>query len=159
MGSALLRRSSTEVGRPDETARSDGAALPSLPDALPEGGRVGTESRFIRLTPLGYRPVSEGPTPDEDRLPADALAAIDEARTRLASVPAEIVVANHAMGLYELAAIHLSSEPARLEEARLAVDALGALVEALGTRLGEHSETLEAALAQIRLAWVAVSER
>jgi hypothetical protein len=62
------------------------------------------------------------------------------------------------MGLYELAAIHLSSEPARLEEARLAVDALGALVEGLGIRLGEHSETLEAALAQIRLAWVAVAE-
>ncbi|MEN9793305.1 MAG: hypothetical protein RL330_1383 [Actinomycetota bacterium] len=120
---------------------------------------MGTGSRFIRLTPLGYRPVSDAPTSDENRLADDTLAAIDEARTRLAAVPAEIVVANHAMGLYELAAIHLSSEPARLEEARLAVDALGALVDALGPRLGEHSETLEAALAQIRLAWVAVSER
>lgn len=120
---------------------------------------MGTGSRFPRLTPLGYRPVSEAPTPDEERLSDEALAAVAEARSRLAAVPADLVVANHAMGLYELAAIHLSSEPPRLEDARLAVDALGALVEALGSRLGEHSETLESALAQIRLAWVAVSER
>lgn len=120
---------------------------------------MGTVSRFTRLTPLGYRPVSEAPTPEDDRLSSEALAAVAEARSRLAAVPAHVVVANHAMGLYELAAIHLSSEPARLEEARLAVDALGALVEALGPRLGEHSGTLHDALAQIRLAWVAVSER
>ncbi len=103
--------------------------------------------------------MSEAPTPDTDGIPADALAAVQEARARLGSIPAEIVVANHAMGLYELAAIHLSSEPARLDDARLALDALAALVETLGRRLGEHTETLEAALAQIRLAWTSVSGR
>ena len=34
----------------------------------------------------------------------DAQAAIDEARRRVAEVPAEVVVTNHVMGLYELAA-------------------------------------------------------
>lgn len=120
---------------------------------------MGTRSRFIQLTPLGYRSVSEHPTSDEANIEGNALAAMEAVRERLASVPAAVVVANHAMGLYELAAIHLSSEPPRLDEARLAVDALAALMDRLGDRLGEHSETLTAALSQIQLAWVAVSER
>ena len=51
----------------------------------------------------------EGLSP-EQREQAMAMAAeMDEVRRQLASVPASVVVANHAMGLYELAAIHLSS--------------------------------------------------
>ena len=41
---------------------------------------------------------------------ADVQAAMDEARRRVAEAPAEVVVTNHVMGLYELAAIHLSAE-------------------------------------------------
>ena len=67
---------------------------------------------------------------------ADAQAAIDEARRRLAEVPAEIVVTNHVMGLYELAAIHLSASPPNLASAALAIDAVGCLVDGLGDRLG-----------------------
>jgi hypothetical protein len=74
------------------------------------------------------------------------------------ATPAEVVVANHAYGLFELAAIHLSQQPPRLEEARLAVDALGALVEALAGRLGEAEPSLHDALAQIRLTYVQISE-
>lgn len=90
---------------------------------------------------------------DDERSAADALT---EARRRLAEVPAEVVVTNHAMGLYELAAIHLSAEPPRLAEAALAIDAVAALVEGLGDRLGPESETLAAALANIRLAFVQI---
>ena len=50
-----------------------------------------------------------------------------------------MVVANHAYGLFELAALHLSAKPPSLDQARLAVDALGALVEGLGDRLGRSS--------------------
>lgn len=42
---------------------------------------------------------------------AEALEAVAETRRRLAEVPASVVVTNHAMGLFELAAIHLSAEP------------------------------------------------
>jgi len=84
----------------------------------------------------------------------DAQQAMNDARLRLIDVPAEVVVSNHVMGLYELAAIHLSAEPPALHEAALAIDAVGCLVEGLGERLGAESETLANALANIRLAFV-----
>jgi len=89
----------------------------------------------------------------------EALAArLDELRHQLVSTPAEVVVANHAYGLFELAAIHLSQQPPNLEEARLAVDALGALVGGLTGRLGEAESSLNDALAQIRLTYVQIAE-
>ena len=39
----------------------------------------------------------------------EAQLAMAEARARLADVPAEVVITNHVMGLYELGAIHLSA--------------------------------------------------
>jgi len=89
----------------------------------------------------------------------DSMAALAEARRRLAQVPAQVVVANHAMGLFELAAIHLSSEPPNLPESSLAIDALACLVEGLRDRLGDDAGTLVDALANIRLAFVEVSGR
>jgi hypothetical protein len=86
----------------------------------------------------------------------DAAAAMAEARTRLAEVPANVVVANHVMGLYELAAIHLSASPPRLTDAAVAIDAVGCLVEGLGERLGPDVGTLRDALANIRMAFVQI---
>jgi hypothetical protein len=82
---------------------------------------------------------------------------VAEVRRQLASVPAEQVVSNHAMGLFELAAIHLQQVPPRLADAALAIDAMGAIVEGVGPeRLGDAGSTLEDALNQIRLAFVQV---
>jgi hypothetical protein len=67
-----------------------------------------------------------------------------------------VVVANHCVGLFQLAALHLNQESPKLDEAGLAIDALGAVVEGLGPRLGEHEQPLRDALAQIRLAFVQV---
>jgi hypothetical protein len=89
-----------------------------------------------------------------DDTAVETLEAIAEARQRLAEVPASVVVTNHAMGLFELAAIHLSADPVRLADAQLAIDALGLMVDGLGERLGEHYETLQAALGNIRLVYV-----
>jgi hypothetical protein len=66
------------------------------------------------------------------------------------------VVVNHVMGLYELAAIHLSANPPRLVESALAIDAVACVVEGLGERLGEEFATLTEALANIRLAFVQI---
>jgi hypothetical protein len=82
--------------------------------------------------------------------------ALSEARARLAEVPAEVVVTNHVMGLYELAAIHLAADPPDLVSAALAIDAVGCLVEGLGDRLGEDAGTMRDALANIRVAFVQV---
>ncbi len=112
------------------------------------------EPHFAQLTPLGYRLVPEDHTIPDAETSAETLEAVAEARRRIAEVPASVVVTNHAMGLFELAAIHLSDEPPRLGDAQLAIDALGHLVDGLGERLGEHHETLAAALANIRLVFV-----
>ncbi len=99
----------------------------------------------------------------DDELSEDVLeqareveAELAQARARLAEVPPEVVIVNHAMGLYELAAIHLSSEPPRLAEAALSIDAFACLVEGLAGRLGPEAATLQDALSQIRLAFVQI---
>jgi hypothetical protein len=89
---------------------------------------------------------------------AELASRLDELRRQLLGTPAEVVVANHAYGLFELAAIHLSQQPPRRDEARLAVDAMAALIEGLTGRLGEAERSLHDALAQIRLAFVQISE-
>ena len=87
---------------------------------------------------------------------AEIEAAMAEARARLAEVPAEVVVTNHVMGLYELAAIHLSSANPDLVSASLAIDAMACLVDGLGSRLGEEATTMQTALANLRMAFVGV---
>jgi hypothetical protein len=97
---------------------------------------------------------------DEERAQAEAMAAeMAAARQRVLEAPADMVVANHAMGLYELAAIHLSEEDPDLAAARLAIDAMGQLVDGLAGRLGEAEVTLKDALAQLRMAFVQLSEQ
>ncbi|MGH9243563.1 MAG: hypothetical protein ACRD29_04455 [Acidimicrobiales bacterium] len=92
---------------------------------------------------------------DEQREELEAMAAeMAEVQRRLASVPAAQVIANHVIGMFELAAIHLHAQPPNLEEARLAIDAMAAVVDALGSRLESHEAPLRDALAQIRLAFV-----
>lgn len=93
---------------------------------------------------------------DDSDVLDDAQDALREARARVAEVPAETVVVNHVMGLYELAAIHLSAEPPRLADAALAIDAVGCLVEGLGDRLGPEVTTLRDALGNIRMAFVQI---
>ena len=76
----------------------------------------------------------------------------------LTATPVEDVVANHCYGLFELAALHLSQQPPSLASARLAIDAMGVLVDGLGERLGQHHGTLAEGLTQLRLAFVNISE-
>lgn len=101
-----------------------------------------------------------GAEPELDQESIDAMQeaqrAMEDARSRLADVPAEVVVTNHVMGLYELAAIHLSAIPPDLEQSVLAIDAVACLVDGLGDRLGEEAPTMRDALNNIRLAFVQI---
>ena len=95
----------------------------------------------------------------EEREQAEAMAReMAAVQEQIASAPAAVVVANHLMGFYELAAIHLSQQPPNLSEASVAIDALGAVVEKLPGRLGEAESTMRDALHQIRLAYVSVEK-
>ena len=115
-------------------------------------------------TPGGERPVEREPAEPATSQPFDAGdeelteeemgARLAELREQLARTPAAAVIANHAYGVFELAALHLSLDPPQLEEAQLAIDALGALVTGLQGRLGEAEHHLQDGLAQLRMAYV-----
>lgn len=120
-------------------------------------------------TPDGERPVRReapepGAAPQEEaaaaaagRQPtADEIAQMQELQQQLAQTPAEVVIANHAYGMFELAALHLSVQPPQLDQAQLAIDALGALLDGLQGRLGEPEAQLRDALSQLRMAYVQV---
>lgn len=97
-------------------------------------------------------------TPEQEEQARQMAKELSEARAELLEAEVSFVVANHAMGLYELAAIHLTAEQPKLSEARLAIDALACLIEGLEGRLGEHEETLNEALHGARMAFVQRSQ-
>ena len=100
------------------------------------------------------------PVDEDDRELAESLASeMAAVRDRLAQVPAATVVANHAMGLYELGAIHLSQDPPSFSEATIAIDAMAALIDRLPGRLGDDEATLRESLAQLRMAFVMLRDR
>lgn len=127
-------------------------------DAVTGGGPVGPDDAMVRsaAAAMGLDPDSLSPA-ERERL-VQLVTEMAEAQQRLAAAPAADVVANHAMGLYEFAAIKLGTEPPQLADARTAIDALGGLLEASGDRLGDHGRALTDALDQIRRAWVQVND-
>ena len=83
-------------------------------------------------------------------------------RAELAATPVVDLIANHGVGLWQLAVLHLVPEDVeapRLVDAALAIDALAGIVEGLGDRLERHAAPLADALAQLRMAYVQVQER
>ena len=97
---------------------------------------------------------AENLSPEDQQRAAEMAQELAEARARLLETEVATVLANHALGIYELAAIHLTAESPDFEEAKLAIDALGTLVEGLEGRLGEGEPTLKDALHQVRMAFV-----
>jgi hypothetical protein len=98
-------------------------------------------------------------SPEEQARLEDAAEELAAVRAQVAAAPPEQVVANHLIGLYELAAIHLGQASPNLPAARLAIDALGAVLDACKGRLGEAESTLGAARTQIQLAYVGATNR
>jgi len=89
---------------------------------------------------------------------AEAQAAVDAMRAQLANTPAEVVLANHCYGLFELAAIYLSQEPPMLFQAQLAIDGLTYLLNGLTGRLGDTEPALHESLSQLKLAFVRIQD-
>ncbi len=130
-----------EVPRPKPAESTPSGASPTM-DLDPE-----TQAALDAMSP-------------EERAQAEQMIAeMAQARAEIASTPAAVVVSNHAMGLYELAAIHLSQQPPNLDEANVAIDALAALVIGLQGRLGQNEATLQQALNQLQMAFVELTRR
>jgi hypothetical protein len=127
----------------------------------PSGEHIPQPERGSNSAPGSPPPDLDGPDDELDALLADPNSAEAQAQMKamqeeLAKTPAEVVVANHCYGLFELAAIYLSQAPPMLFEAKLAIDGLGYLVDGLKGRLGEAEPSLLDALTQLRLAFVQV---
>ena len=116
------------------------------PEPEPAGGGVPPEGEAVEMTQEQYQELLQ-------------------ARAELAAIPVADIIANHAIGLQQLAVIHLLPDPdlegnpsePRLAQAGLAIDALGALVDTLGDRLAPHHEALREAVTQLRMAFVELS--
>jgi Domain of unknown function (DUF1844) len=118
-------------------------------------------------TPGGEEPASAAPAsapePSEEEV-----AALRELHARLAATPVADVIVNHAIGIWQLALVHLGvvtppddagRRPApNLAAAGLAIDALTAIVDGLKDRLGEGEEMLREALGQVQMLYVEVAE-
>ena len=122
--------------------------------------------RMTLWTPGGDHPVGPPGGEPPPTLSSDEAAQLEtmqaemeQVRRELLAAPAAVVIANHAMGIYELAAIHLTADPPQLAEAGLAIDGLTAIVEGLEGRLGEAEPTLLEALVQLRSAYLEVRDR
>lgn len=145
-----------QVPRPSSTTQrgqSGGGAPPRAPTVSEPPGVAGTEHEFDDLDDLD-RGDHDDDVIDLGDDEAAIMAELAEVRRQLASVPAAQVIANHAMGLFELAAIHLGQPTPNFAEASVAIDAMAAVVERVGDRLEPHRATLVEALAQIRMAFV-----
>ena len=86
-------------------------------------------------------------------------AELAEVRRRLEQLPAGVVVAQYSLQFYELAAVHLSRTPPALDEARVAIDALAAVFERVGTDMGDAAATVRDALSQLQIAFVELTRR
>ncbi|HLM65309.1 MAG TPA: hypothetical protein VK306_13505 [Acidimicrobiales bacterium] len=101
---------------------------------------------------------ADAPLSPEEREQVEAMAQqVEEARRQLVEAPAGPVVGQQSLQFYELAALHLSQPEPKLDEARVAIDALAAVVDALGPRLGPAESPLRQALTQLQAAWVEAS--
>ncbi len=128
---------SQEAPSPSETAPSGAAPSGAAPSGAAPTGQ--SEPDF---------------TPEQEQQAREMAAGLSEARQQLLEANVAEVVANHAFGIYELAAIHLTAEEPDMVASRLAIDGLGSLVEGLSGRLGEAEATLTEALQQIRMMFV-----
>jgi hypothetical protein len=125
-------------------------------------------------TPSGeFEPVGDtgAASPEDGNPPVDEAAMREEIaqfQAQLAATPAIDVIANHAVGLFELARLQLAlaaegpedaeGRMARIAEARLCCDAFAGLVDAIGNRLGENLSPLREGLTQLRAAILDVEQ-
>ena len=138
------------------TLWTPGGEVP-VDDRPSDPGPAGTAGTSDPSAPEGFD--LDSLSPEEREQAEQYIRELAESRERLKSVPASVVVANHAMGLYELAALHLANQPPNLTEATVAIDALGALLDGMKGRLGEPEATLREAMSQIQLAFVQLKNR
>ena len=108
-------------------------------------------------TPDGEQDVAAQTGSDAALTEEELAERLEALREQIARTPVDQIIAQSAYQFFEIAALHLSLVPPQLDQARLAVDAFGLLVEGLGDRLGEPAQELRTGLQQLRLTYVTVA--
>ena len=121
-----------------------------IPKAEPEPEPAKTEQEALQRSQ---------DTKDPQEAEARELAELMAIQAQILATPCAVVVADHCMSLYELGALYLSPDPPQLEDARVAIDSLAAIVEVLGPKLGQHEGGLKQGLSQLRLTWVEAQDK
>ncbi|MCB1015103.1 MAG: hypothetical protein KDB10_08290 [Acidimicrobiales bacterium] len=120
-------------------------ALEAMLASLPEEQRAEFQQALAELSP------------EERQQYLERLVEMADTQQRVVESPVEVMVGNHAVGLFELAALHLQQQPPNLPEAKVAIDAMTGMLGAVAGRLGEHEADLKTMLSQIQLAFVQVN--
>jgi hypothetical protein len=133
--------------------------------AEPSASQAATAAPGSEITPEIRQALAEAGLNVEDLSPEQLqeamtmMAEMAAVRQELLSAPASAVIANHLMGMYELAAIHLGENPPNFAEAPIAIEALRAVLERLAGAFGEQEAVLRQALGQLQTAFVQLKEQ
>lgn len=127
------------------------------PAGVPSAAPTGPSEAPPGMLPEGV--TLDDLSPEERAQAEEMIAQMGEAQRQLVEAPIEVVIGNHVIGFYELAALHLQQSPPNLREAQLAIDAMSAVVDKLGSKLGDAAEPLQQALMQIQTAFVQVKDQ
>lgn len=98
-------------------------------------------------------------TPEQLQEAQTMLVEMGRVRQEMLSVPAAEIIANHLMGIYELAAIHLGENPPNFVEASVAIEALRAVLDRIGKEFDENEAVLRQALSQLQMTFVQLKEQ
>jgi hypothetical protein len=110
-------------------------------------------------TPGGENHPQAAETVGEELTEEELADRLEALREQIARTPVDQIIAQSAYQFFEIAALHLSIVPPQLDQARLAIDAFGLLVEGLGDRLGEPAGELRQGLQQLRVTYVTIAQQ
>lgn len=141
-----------QVPRPPPAGTPGGPAGPSGGAGAP--GPTGTPDGDWRERLMAGELGPEDLTPEQRAEVEAAMAEMAQAQQQLLHTPIEQLVAQHIIGLRELVILHLQQPHPDFEAAQVAIDAVGGIIEGVGSRLGELHQPLRTDLQQLQMAFV-----
>lgn len=155
----VSRKQPDRAAEPERAARREPSGAADAPlDQLSPEDREQIDAMVAQMLEQQGHSIDQL-SPDElDRARAVVLETV-MVQQQIAGAPAAVIVANHAEGLVQLAAIKLQQSPPMLEDGQLAIDALAAMLDVVGDRLGADGQALAATLRDLQLLFVNVRDQ
>jgi hypothetical protein len=138
---------------PVERNRDPQASATAEPNRRPAGGPAISEAALTEAAKAAGIEL-DNLSPEERAQLEAMMLEMAEVQAQLAAAPAAQVIANHLGGFFELARIHLGQDPPNFSEASLAIDAMGAVLDAVESRLGPDGPALRQGLDQLKMAFI-----